>query len=60
MELIKDYDVDIQYHPVKANIVADALSRKRIENLASLITSERHIIDDMRKLEFKDSTYFDL
>jgi hypothetical protein len=28
LELIKDYDLEIYYHPRKANIVADALSRK--------------------------------
>jgi hypothetical protein len=28
VELIKDYDLGINYHPVKANVVADALSRR--------------------------------
>jgi hypothetical protein len=28
LELIKDYDFDIQYHMGKANVVADVLSRK--------------------------------
>ena len=27
LELIKDYDLDIQYHEGKANVVADALSK---------------------------------
>ncbi|GKB20851.1 putative reverse transcriptase domain-containing protein [Tanacetum coccineum] len=34
LELLSDYDCDIHYHPGKANVVADALSRKeRIEPL---------------------------
>ncbi|GJS89627.1 putative reverse transcriptase domain-containing protein [Tanacetum coccineum] len=34
IELLSDYDCEIRYHPAKANVVADALSRKeRIELL---------------------------
>jgi len=28
LELLKDYDLQIQYHPGKANVVADVLRRK--------------------------------
>ncbi|WMV25286.1 hypothetical protein MTR67_018671 [Solanum verrucosum] len=30
IELLKDYDVTIQYHPSKANVVAYTLSRKSL------------------------------
>ena len=36
MELIKDYDCVIDYHPEKANVVADALSRKSVQMLQVL------------------------
>jgi hypothetical protein len=28
LELLKDYDLEVHYHPGKANVVADALSCK--------------------------------
>ena len=34
MELLKDYDCTIDYHPGKANVVEDALSRKSTGSLA--------------------------
>ena len=36
MELIKDYDCVIDYHPGKANVVADALNRKSMQTLRAL------------------------
>ena len=32
LELIKDYDMEVRYHPGKANVVADALSKKSYAN----------------------------
>jgi hypothetical protein len=42
LELIKDYELEVHYHPGKANVVADALSRKAHYNylLAIRLTGE--------------------
>ena len=37
MELLKDYDFTLEYHPGKANVVADALSRKVGSSVAHLL-----------------------
>ena len=53
MELLKDYDLTINYHLGKANAVANALSKKTPSNLATLITDQKNILEDLRKLNIE-------
>ena len=50
MELLKDYDCSILYHPDRANVVADALSRKSEGSLAHISTERRSIIKELHEL----------
>ena len=49
IELLKDYDCTIDYHPEKANLVADALSRKTIKR-ADAINHEVENLTALRAL----------
>ena len=40
MELLENYDFDLQYHSGKANVVAEALSRRSYTELAALMCWE--------------------
>ena len=51
MELFKDYDCTILYHLGKANVVADALSRKSMGNLAQIVEVRRPLIRELHGLE---------
>ncbi|KAL0537838.1 hypothetical protein IC582_026827 [Cucumis melo] len=50
LELVKDYDCEILYHPGKANVVADALSRK-VSHSAALITQQAPLHRDLERAE---------
>ncbi|KAL0539383.1 hypothetical protein IC582_023595 [Cucumis melo] len=50
LELVKDYDCEILYHPGKANVVADALSRK-VSHSAALITRQAPLHRDLERAE---------
>jgi GH18 family chitinase len=50
LELLKNYDLDIQYRPGKANLVADALSRKGQANMALAFQLPDELMKEFEKL----------
>ncbi|KAH0636581.1 hypothetical protein KY289_036496 [Solanum tuberosum] len=50
LELLKDYDMSILYHPGKANVVADALSRLSMGSTAHVEEENRELAKDVHRL----------
>ena len=50
LELIKDYDCTIEYHPGKVNVVADALSRRPESSLSHMKSGFLPLLVDLRAL----------
>jgi hypothetical protein len=53
LELIKDYDLEVHYHRGKANVVADALSRKAHCHCLSIEVFSETLCYQMRKLNLE-------
>jgi hypothetical protein len=53
LELIKDYDLEVHYHPGKANVVADALSQKAQCNYVTMDSKIATLCDKLCKLNME-------
>ena len=53
MELLEDYDFELQYHPGKANVVADALSCRSHLEVVSLLCREWEMLDDLAEFDLE-------
>jgi len=49
MEYLKDYDFELLYQPGKANVVADALSRRRV-HVSAMMIKELEMIEQLRDM----------
>ena len=49
LELLKDFDFELSYHPGKVNVVDDALSRKTL-HMSALMVKELELIEQFRDL----------
>ncbi|WMV50009.1 hypothetical protein MTR67_043394 [Solanum verrucosum] len=50
LELLKDYDMCVLYHPIKANVVADALSSVSMDNVSHVEEEKRELARDVHRL----------
>jgi hypothetical protein len=53
LEIIKYYDLEVHYHPRKANVVADALSRKNYCNCLTVKPMDRSLCHELEKLNIE-------
>ena len=50
LKLLKDYDINVHYHPGKANIVADALSKMSMGSTTDVEDEKKNLAKDVQRL----------
>ena len=50
LELLKDYDMNVLYHPGKHNIVEDVLNHLSIGSVAHIQEAKRNLVRDVHRL----------
>ena len=58
MEFLKDYDFELKYHPGKANVVVDALSRKSL-HVSTMMIHQMELLEKFRDMHLDVSCYDD-
>ena len=53
MEFLEDYNFTLHYHPSKANVTADALSRKSKGALASIASREWQMLETVGRFRLQ-------
>jgi hypothetical protein len=53
LELIKDYDIGINYHPGKVNVVADAFSQRSHVSLLVMDSMPFELCEEFDKLNLR-------
>ena len=51
LELMADYNIDLQYHPGKVNVVPDTLNRRPEANMVVQLTQQEELLKEMRRLD---------
>ena len=50
LELLKDYDISVHYHPCKVNVVADSLSRLSMGSVVQIEEERKELVKDVHRL----------
>ena len=57
LELMADYDLEMNNYPEEVNVVVDALSRKNQATMSYMITTKKELLEELDKLGIEIRVY---